>query len=660
MLLAFGEWGVVLALDGGAVPASREKLMLLLLGFGNWVPYVLASVAAVVATERAADTLLVRWGSRRTRLTIGAVAALLALPYAASLARFAFSGPAARVLPYHDAWVLLATAGVAASFCGAATLVAAGSLARWPQLAAAASAVAAVGCVLISRTTLADEYEPLHLFLGVWSLLFSALFGCSVVKRWRRPGATVAAAVAASLLGCALLAAGLADRWPAISWVLWSRTGASRYVTTRVPIFDTHLESDGSNAELVLKPQLENRLSQAARRARAEAPAPNIVIFSVDGLRPDHLGAYGYKVRSTSPHIDRLAARGVRFVNAFSSYPQTQLFNSSLLFGRYITSMHRTLEVPEDYRQSAITRLLHDKGYHVLVKAWFEHSTTNAFDPKLYGIDTNIPKSTSKQRLEEPLEQRLPLFEKHVSEARALGKPVFMWMHLLGTHPVGSAFVSDRDFPFGGSQVQRYDSAIAGADRWLKHVEGLMKALADPARPTVWFVIADHGVKLDAGGRDLSSSLVRVPLIIAAPTLRPSVRAEAVDTSLDIASTVLDFAGIALPQSYDGISLLPLLDVGDPSGQMKNRLIPLRRQRWEGAIYGDFKLVSYRRSRLFVNMAQDPSEEHNLIADYAGLARLIEARAESEMRRRADALSRGLATEALTRSEAETEAGDNE
>ncbi|MFQ5720585.1 MAG: sulfatase-like hydrolase/transferase, partial [Acidobacteriota bacterium] len=61
---------------------------------------------------------------------------------------------------------------------------------------------------------------------------------------------------------------------------------------------------------------------------------PNIVLISVDTLRPDHLGAYGYR-RPTSPHIDSLARRGMVFDNAVSTAPWTLPAHISLLTGRY-------------------------------------------------------------------------------------------------------------------------------------------------------------------------------------------------------------------------------------------------------------------------------------------------------------------------------------
>src|SRR5438105_1694824 len=58
----------------------------------------------------------------------------------------------------------------------------------------------------------------------------------------------------------------------------------------------------------------------ALTRSGAARLRPNVVLISLDTTRADHLGCYGYP-RPTSPNLDRLAARGVRYANARSQFP---------------------------------------------------------------------------------------------------------------------------------------------------------------------------------------------------------------------------------------------------------------------------------------------------------------------------------------------------
>jgi arylsulfatase A-like enzyme len=655
LLLGVFEWAVLMLLDATGLHGLGARLLLLVLGVGNLAPYALLALVPLLLIERLWPLLENKLGRRNGLLAAAGAVFVLALPYAIPLGSFTFSGPAARAMAFHGLFVPLASALLAGSFALAGAVHAWGFLRRKRVLGLAFTAFATFACVWISRTTLANEYEKLHVFLAIWSLIFSALFASVALHPGQSPRPGVFWAAAALLPVTVLAAALIAGRVPAAAWLLWSHSGSSRYISKRVRLFEKELARDGSNAEMLLKPRLETEQTRAARRARAAQQAPHIVIFSVDGLRPDHLGAYGYKRHPTSPNIDRFAARGVRFLNAFSSYPQTASFNSSLLLGRYM-SLGRKHIVPPSFQEKAVTRLLHERGYHVLVKAWFEHPSRNSFNPAIYKIDTHLNESKKHRHVfEEPLEKRLPVLEQHLQAARAAGKPSFMWMHLLGTHPVRRIFVPDPAFQFGPSPSDQYDSAIAGSDRWLEHVEKLMLTSADPARPTVWIICSDHGVRVEQDGRDLYAGIVRVPLIIVTPALSPAVRREPIDTSLDLAATVLDFAGIAPPEAYDGISLLPLLEVGDPEAQLGRRLIPLKRGRWQGAVYGSFKLLEFDGALSLVNTDEDPQEQKNLVDRYQGLARRMREQADVELQRRGESMARGMQPDADEVAEADAE-----
>ena len=63
-------------------------------------------------------------------------------------------------------------------------------------------------------------------------------------------------------------------------------------------------------------------------------PAQNLIVISIDTLRPDHLGCYGYE-RPTSPFIDTIAAEGVLFEDASAPSPWTKPSHASLLTGLY-------------------------------------------------------------------------------------------------------------------------------------------------------------------------------------------------------------------------------------------------------------------------------------------------------------------------------------
>ena len=84
----------------------------------------------------------------------------------------------------------------------------------------------------------------------------------------------------------------------------------------------------------------------------AEPSRPNILFILVDTLRPDHLGAYGYD-RATSPAIDRLAEKGIRFERFYSVAPWTNPTIATLFTGLYPQSV-----LPPAPHKEAITQQL--------------------------------------------------------------------------------------------------------------------------------------------------------------------------------------------------------------------------------------------------------------------------------------------------------------
>src|SRR2546425_12860277 len=64
------------------------------------------------------------------------------------------------------------------------------------------------------------------------------------------------------------------------------------------------------------------------------APRPNVLLITIDTLRADRLGCYGY-ARPTSPHIDRLAMQGALFERMYTTLPRTTQSVATILTGRY-------------------------------------------------------------------------------------------------------------------------------------------------------------------------------------------------------------------------------------------------------------------------------------------------------------------------------------
>jgi arylsulfatase A-like enzyme len=647
-IVAILECGFLLGRPGHHVGGLGHDARLLALGLGNLLPLGLAAALVLAAAAIAARAASRGW--RRGRMVVGAAAGLLSLPYAIWLARYTFSGPQAQTMAYRGALVTLATALVAVGFATAIWFATFRDRnRRFAAAILAALVVASALAVGVSGSVLENEYEPLHQFLALWALLLAALAGreaahlarARVTARRRLPAAAAIAMVAWSAASGVVLARSQGD-----AWLVWGESGVSRYLTRRWQFLAPAPEALPGGERMVIRPDLESSRTAALRAARATAPAPNIVLFSIDGLRQDRVGAYGYTRRNLTPNIDRLAARGVRFTRAMSSYPVTQVFNSALLLGRGVDRSGK-IQQPPGFRASAITNVLERRGYHSFVKGWFNQFLKKRFDPRPYHIDTYAPKATTGEELEETMEQGLARLATHLEQARASGQPVFVWMHLLSTHPMtGRGYVAHPDFDFGDSLMDRYESAAAGADRWVKGIEELLATRLDPARPTVWFVFSDHGANEHTRSRDLHGAIVRVPLIAVLPGVAPHVDDRLIDVSLDLAATVLDLAGIDPPPEYDGVSLMPLLS-GLPAAAMADRIVPLGYVGdWSGAIHGRFKVLWHGDVMSLYDVVADPGETRNIVEQQPARAWAMRTVAGRELARRFQAADEARAGEA--------------
>ena len=85
-------------------------------------------------------------------------------------------------------------------------------------------------------------------------------------------------------------------------------------------------------------------------QTRPEAGETNVLLITIDTLRAERLGCYGYGL-PTSPHIDRLAKRGVRFADCTVQWPKTWPSMASLLTGAYpktISMQYQHLILPRE------------------------------------------------------------------------------------------------------------------------------------------------------------------------------------------------------------------------------------------------------------------------------------------------------------------------
>jgi len=654
--VALGWAALAGALVGGAIqwvllprfvletvpPGVRYAALPLLL---SGAALVWAALAALGAFGADGIARLLRRKTARPRGLLFLGASALALPYAIGLSTFTYSGPRVRELWYRPSLVVATTLILAACF-GAWAVSAA-----WTPRRRRTRLLFAVGCLLcgialvvVNAVVLPNEYEPIHRFVSgaIILLLVSAADHGLRLQRRRRQLGRAGWLSAAAPWSVAVLAAAtsvwLGATRETVGWVLWGEAAVTRYIPVRPDLGD---DPDNEN-RFVLKPVVDSPRIRARRAERARKKPPHIVLFFIDNVQADHVGAYGYDKHPTTPNIDALAKRGALFRRAYSNYPQTRNFASQTITGRSIPTRFNRHNPPAVFIEESLTRLLKERGYTSFVHAFFDVTFQKAFDPQRYAIDTfvrppsrkELRKVTAWPRI--PVEGILKKLERHLARPGVAEKPALIWIHLLHPHWSGDEFVGSPRFPFGDGLVDRYDSAIAASDAWIPVLREMIRnKLHDPDN-TVWIVGSDHGAGVSRQqehvGKTLFEDQVHVPLVIAGPGIKPGTYDFAVDSALDVPATVLDLAGLEPPTRWDGISLVPLMQ-GDYK-PVERALVLAYESRWKAAIVGRKKLIEYRGAASLYDLAADRLERVNLADRYPDLVDDLRSFARDTVARR--------------------------
>ncbi len=294
----------------------------------------------------------------------------------------------------------------------------------------------------------------------------------------------------------------------------------------------------------------------------------NVLLITLDTLRADHLGCYGYD-RIETPVMDGLAADGVRFAQAATAVPMTLPAHATILTGLYPprhgvrdNGTYRLL--PE---QETLAETLQRRGY---ATAGF----IGAFvlDPR-YGLDQGFDHYDAnlslRYRLPTPQPTSNPDRPANVVVDAALSwlgdwqssadrKPFFAWVHLFDAH---QPCIPPE--PYRTRYADRlYDGEIAFVDAQVGRLMEGLRALGAADR-TVVALIGDHGEGLGEHGEDTHRQLIyestmRVPFIMWCPGVIEAGRVfdRSVVATVDLVPTLLELVGLEGMGSYDGRSLL--------------------------------------------------------------------------------------------------------
>src|SRR5450755_535866 len=316
--------------------------------------------------------------------------------------------------------------------------------------------------------------------------------------------------------------------------------------------------------------------AQGVPASTPPSASPDVYLITIDTLRADHVGCYGYKQIET-PALDALAADGIRFAQAFTHSPITNTSHTTILTG-LLPSVHGVTDfgVPLAPQHVTAAELLKKKGYQTAAFIGAVILDSNTLAPGLdRGFDfyDNFPKSESgdvdskggkkKERWDrverrgmEVVEHAEAWFDKHRTG------PHFVWVHLFDPHDP-----YEPPPPFAGKyQDHLYDGEIAYADSAVANWIAFLKK-AGAYDNAIIIVSGDHGEGLGEHGEDthglfLYDSTLHVPLLVKMPagSARHGVVVEAQVRTTDILPTILSVTNVAAPAELNGESLLPLIE----------------------------------------------------------------------------------------------------
>jgi len=363
-----------------------------------------------------------------------------------------------------------------------------------------------------------------------------------------------------------------------------------------------------------------------------QGQARNLLLITIDTLRADHVGAYGY-ARGRTPVLDALAAGGVRFDRAYAAAPITLPSHATLLTGRYPpghgardNGLHVSASVP------TLATELHTRGFRTaaFVAAFpldHQFGLNRGFD--VYG--DQFPRQPNGRLADErPASQ---VVNDAIAWLRQLAPspqplpPFFLWIHVFEPHAPYGDPSSQRPV------LERYDEEIATADR---EIGRLVEALGAARADTLIVAAGDHGEAFGEHGEYAHSIFVydttlRVPLVINGPGIAAGAKVDTPVTLADVAPTIARAFGWTMAD-VDGVDLAPAI-AGRPLDRREiyaESFAPFLEFGWSplrAIRAGGRKYIAAPKPELY-DLERDPREEQDLAAADRATASALAARVD--------------------------------
>jgi hypothetical protein len=327
---------------------------------------------------------------------------------------------------------------------------------------------------------------------------------------------------------------------------------------------------------------------------------PHILLITIDTLRRDHLGVYGYP-RDTSPFIDELARDGVMFRNVITPIPLTAPSHASILTSLHPLTHSVTLNgVKLDHRVQTIVEVLKENGYYTIGAIAMGCLTGNKNFSQ--GFDSFSDQWEREGHLSRTLVERTApsvnksLF-KQIEEydSKHRDKPLFIWAHYYDPHyPYYSHnhITLKTKIEEGKPKViNEYDKEIRYTD---EHIKKLYNHLEKKGitRMLVTCITGDHGEQFGehgytGGHMDFYSENTHVPLILHGYGIPQNKIIDTYVSTMDIGITLLGMVGLTFDSPTEGIDLKKLIK--KPKTYLNRKFLIIGTPKWSRSL----QLVGY-------------------------------------------------------------------
>lgn len=416
-------------------------------------------------------------------------------------------------------------------------------------------------------------------------------------------------------------------------------------------------------------------------KTETEVKKPNIIFILTDDQRWDAIGYAGNELAYT-PQMDALAGDGVYFNNAISTTPICSASRASSftgLFERTHKYSFQTGAIREEYMQEAYPKVLRESGYYTgfygkfgvnyggLDKQFDEyesydrvyayHSRKGYYYKTIDKDTVHLTRYTGHKAIEfiknapedKPFCLQLSFSAPHAHDT---AEEQYFWdeetAFVLENTVIPDANISEDKYYDALPQIvkdgfnrlrwywrydtpEKYQHSVKGYYRMIAGIDFEIKRIREEldkkglAENTVIILMGDNGQFLGerqiAGKWLMYDNSVRVPLIIYDPRANEHRDVEEMALNIDIAATILDFAGVQQPKSWQGESLVPFIKDDDVILKRDTILIE---HLWEfenippseGVRTKDWKYLRYVNDKSIeelYDLKKDPTEIHNLV-----------------------------------------------